>query len=82
MWTPKTRAEHDRDDLRYPSDLTDAEWQILAPLLPPPADTRNSRARRAVFSISTSAVGAALHWGRVRVGISRCDVSTDATHPG
>ena len=36
MWTPETRAEHDRDDLRYPSDLSDAEWQILAPLLPPP----------------------------------------------
>jgi hypothetical protein len=32
MWTAETRAEHDRDDLRYPSDLTDAEWQILAPL--------------------------------------------------
>ena len=32
MWTPETRAEHDRDDLRYPSDLTDAEWQVLAPL--------------------------------------------------
>ena len=30
MWTPETRAQHDRDDLRYPSDLTDAEWQILA----------------------------------------------------
>jgi hypothetical protein len=29
MWTRETRAEHDRDDLRYPSDLTDAEWQIL-----------------------------------------------------
>jgi hypothetical protein len=25
-------AERDRDELRYPSDLTDAEWQILAPL--------------------------------------------------
>jgi hypothetical protein len=35
MWTPETRAEHDRDDLRYPSDLTDTEWEILAPLLPP-----------------------------------------------
>ena len=30
MWTPETRSEHDRDDLRYPSDLTDAEWQVLA----------------------------------------------------
>jgi hypothetical protein len=36
MWTRETRAEHDRDDLRYPSDLTDAEWQILEPLLGQP----------------------------------------------
>jgi putative transposase len=43
MWTAKTRAEHDRDELRYPSDLTDAEWQILAPLLPPPAETGRHR---------------------------------------
>lgn len=44
MWTPDTRAEHDRDDLRYPSDLTDAEWQVLAPLFPPPAKTGRHRA--------------------------------------
>jgi transposase len=31
MWALETRAEHDRDDLRYSSDLTDAEWQIPAP---------------------------------------------------
>src|ERR1700693_159471 len=43
MWTPETRAEHDRDDLRYPSDLPTAEWQILAPLLPPPAETGRHR---------------------------------------
>jgi transposase len=39
MWTPDTRETHDRDDLRYPSDLTDAEWELLAPLLPSPAKT-------------------------------------------
>jgi transposase len=43
MWTPETRSEHDRDDLRYPSDLTDAEWQVLAPRLPPPARTGRHR---------------------------------------
>lgn len=31
MWTPETRVGHARDDLRYPSDLTDEEWQVLAP---------------------------------------------------
>jgi putative transposase len=43
MWTPETRTEHDRDDLRYPSDLTDAEWRVLAPKLPPPARTGRRR---------------------------------------
>jgi hypothetical protein len=26
---------YDRDRLRYPSDLTDAEWAHIAPLIPP-----------------------------------------------
>ena len=34
MWTPATRRQHSRAGLRYASDLTDAEWQILEPLLP------------------------------------------------
>jgi len=52
MWTPETRAEHDRDDLRYPSDLTDAEWLVLAPRLPPPARTgrRRSWSMRELFN--------------------------------
>lgn len=36
MWTPTTRAEHNRDHLRYETDLTDAEWEILEPFLPKP----------------------------------------------
>jgi len=39
MWTPETRALHDRSGLRYASDLTDEEWNLLEPLLPSPADT-------------------------------------------
>jgi transposase len=35
MWTATTRAQHRREGLRFPSDLTDAEWAVLAPLLPP-----------------------------------------------
>ena len=35
MCTPTTRALHSRDDLRFASDVTDAEWAVLAPLLPP-----------------------------------------------
>jgi len=39
MWTAETRKLHDRSDLRYGSDLTDDEWELLEPLLPSPAAT-------------------------------------------
>jgi hypothetical protein len=29
MWTSESRARYDRGKLRYPSDLTDAEWQLV-----------------------------------------------------
>jgi transposase len=35
MWTKENRALYDRSKLRYESDLTDAEWALVAPLLPP-----------------------------------------------
>ena len=36
MWTPVTRRQHSRTGLRYETDLTDAEWAVIEPLLPPP----------------------------------------------
>ena len=35
MWTTENRPRYNRDKLRYPSDLTDAEWALVAPLIPP-----------------------------------------------
>src|SRR5258706_2293938 len=35
MWTSKNRARYDRSELRYPSDLTDDEWRLVEPLIPP-----------------------------------------------
>jgi transposase len=35
MWTKRNRARYDRSKLRYPSDLTDDEWQLVEPLIPP-----------------------------------------------
>ena len=35
MWTAENRPKYDRDKLRYPSDLSDAEWAELEPLIPP-----------------------------------------------
>ncbi len=34
-WTIENRAPYDRSKLRYPSDLTDEEWGLIAPLIPP-----------------------------------------------
>jgi len=35
MWTAENRPRYNRDRLRYPSDLTDAEWALVEPLIPP-----------------------------------------------
>src|SRR5688572_24941192 len=35
MWKPEHRAAADRGGLRYPSDMTDAEWALVAPLIRP-----------------------------------------------
>lgn len=34
-WTEITRRQYRRDELRYASDVTDAEWALIEPLLPP-----------------------------------------------
>src|SRR5262245_58305114 len=35
MWTPEHRRAANRSGLRYPSDLTDDEWAVVAPMIPP-----------------------------------------------
>ena len=44
MWTSENRARYDRDELRYPSDVTDAEWALIEPLIP--AAKRGGRRRK------------------------------------
>ena len=44
MWTVEQRQTHDRARLRYPSDLTDGEWALVAPFIPPAR--RGGRERR------------------------------------
>ena len=45
MWTNENRARYDRSKLRYPSDLTEEEWALVAPLIPPPKPGGNKRTR-------------------------------------
>ena len=35
MWSKEDRAKYERRNLRYPSDLTDAEWALIEPHIPP-----------------------------------------------
>jgi transposase len=35
MWKPEHRRAAERRGLRYPSDLTDAEWALIEPMIPP-----------------------------------------------
>jgi hypothetical protein len=43
MWTPTTRQQHSRPVARYQTDLTDAEWRVIAPHLPEPCATGRPR---------------------------------------
>jgi transposase len=49
MWTMKNRPRYDRDKLRYPSDLTDEEWSLVEPLIPPAK--RGGRKREVVVRV-------------------------------
>jgi transposase len=43
MWTNANRARYERRGLRYPSDLTDEEWALIRPLIPPAKRGGNKR---------------------------------------
>jgi len=43
MWTSRNRGRYDRSGLRYPSDLTDEEWALVEPLIPPAKRGGNRR---------------------------------------
>jgi transposase len=43
MWTKENRGRYNRDHLRYPSDLTDEEWALIEPNLPPAKPGGNKR---------------------------------------
>jgi transposase len=43
MWTNENCARYDRSKLRYPSDLTDREWSLIEPLIPPAKPGGNRR---------------------------------------
>lgn len=52
MWKPEHRLTADRRSLRYPSDLSDAEWGLIAPMIPP---ARRCGRRRSVVRTKCTA---------------------------
>ena len=54
MWTDENRKLYDRKGMRYPSDMTDAEWLLVEPLIPPakrPGRKRTVNLREVVNAI-------------------------------
>jgi transposase len=45
MWKPEHRRAADRHGLRYPSDLSNSEWALIEPAIPP---AKHGRRRREV----------------------------------
>lgn len=46
-WTDFTRRQYERRTARYASDVTDQEWSLIAPFMPPPR--RLGRPRRTLL---------------------------------
>jgi transposase len=65
MWTQENRARYDRSKLRYPSDLTDEEWAIIGPLIPPAKPGGNKRTVdvRAVLNGVMYILSTGCQWG-------------------
>jgi transposase len=64
MWTPQNRKRYDRSHLRYPSDLTDDEWALVAPLIPAAKPGGNKRTVniRAVMNGVMYVLGTGCQW--------------------
>jgi transposase len=43
MWTKENRGRYDRSHLRYEHDLTDDEWAVISPEIPPAKPGGNKR---------------------------------------
>lgn len=63
-WDDITRKQHNRDHLRYPSDLTDGEWAVLAPLIPPakPGGRPRTASMREVMNAILYIAGSGIQW--------------------
>jgi transposase len=64
MWTTENRRRYDRSKLCDPSDLTDAEWALVKPLIPRAKRGGNKRTVdvREVVDVITSILSTGCQW--------------------
>ena len=64
MWTAENRPRYDRSRLRYPSAVTDAEWALIASMIPPAKRGGNKRtvALREVVNGLLDVLGTGCQW--------------------
>jgi hypothetical protein len=82
MWMDENRARYDRSQLRYPSDVTDAEWAYVEPLIPPArrgGAKRTVNVREVVNGSCTSSAPAASGAPFLRIVRFSVDGKTDRT---
>jgi N-methylhydantoinase A/oxoprolinase/acetone carboxylase beta subunit len=73
MWTKEARIQHAPREERYPSDVTDAEWAIIVPMIPPQRDGGRQAACPAYF-------GAEHGWLETPV-LTRTDLASGRSDP-
>ena len=63
-WDDTTRKQHNRDHLRYPSDLSNAEWALIAPMIPPakPGGRPRTTDMRDVMNALLYIAGGGIQW--------------------
>ena len=68
MWTDKNRRRYSRDGLRYPSDLTDAEWALVAAVIlgARPGGNKRTVDIREVVNGVMYVLSTGCQWGHVR----------------
>ena len=71
MWTDESRYKYERKGLRYPSDLTDEEWALVEPHLPPPRQRSRfaSPDRREVLNAILYVLSTGCQWRALPKGL-------------
>jgi len=72
LWTIENRARHDGSKLLSPSDVTEAEWALIGPLIPPAKRGGNKRtvAGREVVNGVMYSLGTGCHWAALPKDLS------------